>query len=58
LRAAIPEGSGTRAPIIAPTANVMSSDRELCLAAGMDSSITKPYSRDQIAAAPARLVPE
>ena len=47
---------GTRVPIIALTANVMSSDREQCLAAGMDSSITKPYSRDQIAAEIARIV--
>ena len=53
----IEAADGTRVPIIALTANVMSSDQEQCLAAGMDSAITKPYSRDQIAAELAGLFP-
>ncbi|MCX6968717.1 MAG: PAS domain S-box protein [Verrucomicrobia bacterium] len=48
---------GIRVPIIALTANVLPSDLEQCLAAGMDSSVTKPYSRGQIAAELARLSP-
>ncbi|TDU26786.1 signal transduction histidine kinase [Panacagrimonas perspica] len=46
---------GTRVPIVALTANVMSPDRERCLMAGMDDFVGKPIDVDEMFAALARV---
>ena len=42
------EGRGERVPIIALTANAMPEDQQRCLAAGMDSYISKPLDVNQL----------
>jgi len=44
----------SRVPIIALTANVMPGDRERCNTAGMDDFLSKPFTKDVIAACLAR----
>jgi len=50
------EGDGPRIPIVAMTASAMTSDREHCLALGMDDHLAKPVGRDALAAALQRWV--
>ncbi len=47
---------GKRLPIIALTANVMSEDRERCLAAGMDAHLGKPIEVAQVIEALSRFL--
>jgi len=45
-------------PIVAMTANAMASDRELCIQAGMNDHVGKPFDIDQLAALIVALVPK
>ena len=49
IRAREKAGDLARLPILAVTANAYEADRQLCLASGMDSYLSKPYSQAQIA---------
>ncbi len=51
IRAWEREHARTRVPIVALTANALPSDRDRCLAAGMDGHIAKPVRRAELVAA-------
>ena len=50
-------GQPQRMPIVALTANALVGDADVCLAAGMDDHLAKPYSRNQLGSLMARWLP-
>ncbi|MDS4014566.1 MAG: ATP-binding protein [Candidatus Accumulibacter sp.] len=56
LRQREADGSA-RVPVIALTANALEDDRQLCIEAGMDDYLSKPYSQTQLAALLRRWLP-
>ncbi|MGI9373740.1 MAG: ATP-binding protein [Hyphomicrobiales bacterium] len=44
------DGTASKVPIIAVTANVLKEDEQACLSAGMDGYLTKPFNRHQLMA--------
>jgi signal transduction histidine kinase/DNA-binding response OmpR family regulator/HPt (histidine-containing phosphotransfer) domain-containing protein len=48
---------GGHVPIVALTANALEGDREICVAAGMDDYLAKPFSREQLTSVLSRWLP-
>ena len=51
------QAGGRRLPIVALTANALVGDADVCLAAGMDDHLPKPYTRDQLVSTMVRWLP-
>jgi PAS domain S-box-containing protein len=51
------QAGARRLPIVALTANALVGDADLCLAAGMDDHLPKPYTRDQLVSTMVRWLP-
>jgi PAS domain S-box-containing protein len=51
------QGTDTRIPIVALTAHALQGDRELCLTAGMDDYLSKPFTIEQLRAVIHRWLP-
>ena len=56
IRAKEAAGSGSRVPILALTANARKEDIAECLAAGMDGHLSKPFDRQDLDEAIAKLM--
>lgn len=50
-------GGAKHIPVIALTANAMSDDRSLCVSAGMDDYVSKPFMRDKLRNTVAKWLP-
>jgi signal transduction histidine kinase/CheY-like chemotaxis protein/ligand-binding sensor domain-containing protein len=50
------EGDRARVPILGITANVMRTELERCMEAGMDGHVTKPFQREELLAAMAQVL--
>ena len=53
----LPAGRGAKLPIVALTANAMQGDEQVCLAAGMDGFLAKPYTLATLHATLAKWLP-